>query len=64
MLHIVKGDIGSGKTTYLAALAKDAVLKKKHCYIIVPEQQTVATEKFMAERLPSSAPLYSEVTNF
>ncbi|MBE6695330.1 MAG: hypothetical protein E7587_02645 [Ruminococcaceae bacterium] len=64
MLHIVKGDIGSGKTTYLAALAKDAVLQKKHCYIIVPEQQTVATEKFMAEHLPSSAPLYSEVTNF
>lgn len=64
MLQIVKGDIGSGKTTYLAALAQRAIEEKKHCYLIVPEQQTVATEKFMAERLPSCAPLYFEVTNF
>ena len=64
MLHIVKGDIGSGKTTYLAAIAQKAIEQKKHCYIIVPEQQTVATEKFMAERLPACAPLYFEVTNF
>ncbi len=64
MLHIIKGDIGSGKTTFLARLAEKLISEKKNCFLIVPEQQTVSAERFMAQRLSPSFPLYFEITNF
>ncbi len=64
MLYLIKGDVGSGKTTRLTDMIIKAVEEKKRCYLIVPEQQTVSRERMMVERLPSYAPLYFEVTNF
>ncbi|MBQ1244967.1 MAG: PD-(D/E)XK nuclease family protein [Clostridia bacterium] len=64
MLHIIKGDVGSGKTTYITELISRAIGEKKRCFLIVPEQQTVSAERFMAEKLHPSFPLYLEITNF
>lgn len=64
MLYIIKGDVGSGKTTHITELIREKIAAKKQCFLIVPEQQTVSYERLMTEKLPASHPLYLEITNF
>ncbi|MBO5052210.1 MAG: PD-(D/E)XK nuclease family protein [Clostridia bacterium] len=64
MITLITGDFGSGKTTHLCeAIAADVAACRPAC-LLVPEQQTVLTEQMMADRLPPSAPLCFEVSNF
>ena len=64
MLTLILGDAGSGKTEKVAQSVTASVNAGRHTLLIVPEQETVSCERMMAERLPPSAPLYFEVTNF
>lgn len=64
MLHLILGDAGSGKTTRLAEEISAALPSGRELYLVVPEQETVSCERFMAEKLPPTAPLTFEVTNF
>lgn len=41
-----------------------AVLEKRTCILLVPEQQTLITEAQLATVLPPDAPLYFEASNF
>ena len=64
MVKLIYGDIGSGKSEYiLSCLEKDA-REGVSAILIVPEQQTVAAERELLERLPASAQLNIEVLNF
>lgn len=64
MLHLIKGDTGSDKTSLLLNEIKRTVERGERCYLIVPEQQTVVYEAMFAEGLPQCAPLFFEVINF
>lgn len=64
MLTLIIGDSGSGKSEELAARINADIAKGDRAYLIVPEQQAVSSEIFMVDRLPDTAPLYFEVTNF
>ena len=64
MVKLIYGDTGSGKSEYiLSCLEKDA-REGVEAMLIVPEQQTVAAERELLERLPASAQLNIEVLNF
>ncbi len=64
MVKLIYGDTGSGKSEYiLSCLEKDA-REGVSAMLIVPEQQTVAAERELLERLPASAQLNIEVLNF
>lgn len=64
MITLITGEFGSGKTTAIAEAVRADVAAGRRAYLLVPEQQTVLTEAYMADLLPPSAPLYFEVTNF
>ncbi len=64
MIHLIYGTAGSGKTTYLLSRIKERLMGDPFAFLLVPEQNTVATEKLAAAALPPSAPLSFEVTNF
>ena len=64
MLKIVRAGFGGGQSAKIAEAAKRAVSEERQCYLIVPEQQTLMAESYMAENLQKNAPLYFEVTNF
>lgn len=64
MIHLIYGTVGSGKTTYLLSRIKERLVGDPFAFLLVPEQNTVATEKLAAAALPPSAPLSFEVTNF
>ena len=64
MIRLITGDFGSGKTTAIAAAIKADVAAGRRAFLLVPEQQTVSSEREMADMLPPSAPLCFEVTNF
>ncbi len=64
MIHLIYGAVGSGKTTYLLSRIKERLVGDPFAFLLVPEQNTVATEKLAAAALPPSAPLSFEVTNF
>ncbi|MBO4283932.1 MAG: PD-(D/E)XK nuclease family protein [Clostridia bacterium] len=64
MLHLIYGEVGSGKTVLLDKKIAEAVKAKRRSYLIVPEQSTVAAERRMAESLPPESPLVFEATNF
>ena len=66
MLHLITGEVGSGKTRLLDEKIAEAVKRNIRTYLIVPEQSTVAAERRMAESsaMPASAPLIFEATNF
>lgn len=64
MLNRVIGASGSGKTEYLFKHLKEAVKKGKKCYVIVPEQQSVAYESALCELCGDGVNLYCEVLNF
>ena len=66
MLHLIMGEVGSGKTRLLDQKIVEAVKREKRTFLIVPEQSTVAAERRMAESsaMPPFAPLVFEATNF
>lgn len=64
MLTIVTGRSGWGKTQrVLDALRQDAEAGRR-AYLLVPEQQTVESERMLASQLPPSAQLSIEALNF
>ena len=64
MTELIFGDAGTGKTTLVAERIQADISLGQKVFLIVPEQETVSCERYMAERLPASAPLSFEVTNF
>ncbi|MBR4896997.1 MAG: hypothetical protein IKZ41_11240, partial [Clostridia bacterium] len=65
MLHFVLGRAGTGKTARIAdEIAREIAATDRPVVLLVPEQQTVAWETKMAARLPASANLRLEITNF
>ncbi len=64
MLHLIYGISGSGKTDTVATRIADTLPSGRPSYLLVPEQYTLVVERDMARRLPPSAPLSFEVTNF
>lgn len=64
MLHLIYGLSGTGKTTHLIEKIKQDVKRQRKTFLIVPEQQTVETERIMSSLLPPSAQLSFEVVNF
>ena len=64
MITLIYGSHGFGKTTAVVnSIAKDTK-NRKHTFLIVPEQETVQSERQTLLALPSSAQLYLEVLNF
>ena len=64
MLKITENGFGTDTLGSIASELGDLSGARKFTYIIVPEQQTVITERRMADELPPSHPLKVEVTNF
>lgn len=64
MLRLIEGGFFSDRRDII----KDEILKRceegKKTFLIVPEQQTVATEREFANFLPPTSPLCFEATNF
>lgn len=61
MLHILSDDFSA--FPFGDAIEK-AVVERRPAILLVPEQMALATERGLAARLPSFAPLYFEVSNF
>ena len=64
MINFLFGDEGCGKSTYIIEQIKNDTQNGIHSFLIVPEQQTVISEKEIATLLPPSAQLYCEAINF
>ncbi len=64
MLHRVIGPSGSGKTEYIISCLGSAIRRKKRCFLIVPEQQSVSYESLLCERFGDGVNMYCEVLNF
>ena len=64
MLTIYEGGFYSTMGNALTDAIKASIAAGHKVYLIVPEQDTVATELEMTEALPEDAPLSFEVTNF
>ncbi len=64
MLKLLLGAFGTGKTTRLFEEIASDIAAGIPSFLVVPEQNTVIAEKAAALRLPGSAPLSFEVTNF
>ncbi len=64
MLYRVMGSSGSGKTEILLSHLGEMLKKRKKCFVIVPEQQSVAYESAIVERFGDESNLYCEVLNF
>ena len=64
MLRLVEGGFSSNSFELIIKRIEACVKSGKKSYLIVPEQQTVLTERRMADELPAGAPLTFEVTNF
>ncbi len=64
MLYRIIGSAGSGKTEYLFKKIGQALKNKKQCYVIVPEQQSVAYESAICKEFGDESNLYLEVLNF
>ncbi|MBO5439645.1 MAG: hypothetical protein J6A53_03215, partial [Clostridia bacterium] len=64
MINFLFGDEGHGKSTYIIEKIKEDAKLGIHSFLIVPEQQTVISEKELASLLPPSAQLYCEAINF
>lgn len=62
--ELITGSLRAPVHEYVAEQIKREAESGGFCYLIVPEQQTLAAEKEMSRELPDSAPLYFEVTNF
>ena len=64
MISFIFGDEGCGKSTLILDKIKNDVENKVRSFLIVPEQQTVISEREIAAFLPPRAQLYCEATNF
>lgn len=64
MLYQIIGASGSGKTELLLKSLGDSLKKGKKCYVIVPEQQSVAYEAMLCNRFGDGVNLLCEVLNF
>ncbi len=64
MLYRVMGAAGSGKTEYMLSSLGEALKKGKRCFVIVPEQQSVAYEAMLCDRFGDSVNMLCEVLNF
>lgn len=64
MLHRVIGRAGSGKTTYLLAVLREALQDGADCIVLVPEQQSLETERLLSETLGDGYNMHCEVLNF
>ncbi len=64
MLKLLCGPSGSGKTTAVLDAIRTDIEQKKHCFLLVPEQQAYISERDLADRLPGNAGLYLEIVNF
>ncbi len=64
MLHRIIGRSGSGKTEYMLSRLGEAIHKERRCYLIVPEQQSVAYEAMLCDRFGDKVNLFCEVLNF
>ncbi len=64
MLNLILGGSGSGKTTLIEEKIKKDVESGRQVILLVPEQETVTSERRMLELLPASAQLSFEVLNF
>ena len=64
MIQFIYGLPGTGKTTLISKEIQADVAAGKPTILIVPEQQTVDTERNMLKLLPPSAQLIFEVLNF
>ena len=51
MVKLIYGDIGSGKSEYILSCLKKDAREGVSAILIVPEQQTVAAERELLERL-------------
>lgn len=64
MFYRVMGRAGSGKTEFLLLKLKQAFLSGEKCLIIVPEQESLSTEKKLSEQLGDAYNMSIEVLNF
>ena len=64
MLTIIKAEKSISSWEEMKARISANITSGKKCVLLVPEQKTVTAELELATALPSSAPLYFEVTNF
>ncbi len=64
MLHRVFGLHGTGKSEYLYGKLEEIIRAGKRAFLIVPEQQTVSTERLLIDRFGNPANAYVEVINF
>ncbi len=64
MINLIEGGFFAGGRDLIKATIAERCESKKKSFLIVPEQDTVASEDEMAEYLSGSAPLFAEVTNF
>ncbi|MBO5312710.1 MAG: PD-(D/E)XK nuclease family protein [Clostridia bacterium] len=63
MITFLLGPYGHGKSTYIIEKIRQDTVGKHPSMLIVPEQQTVISERELATTLPPSAQLYTEATN-
>lgn len=64
MVRFIYGDPGTGKTELVLSHLDNDAKSHTDAILIVPEQITVAMEREIIRRLPSSAQLHIEVLNF
>ena len=64
MITFLRGEYGSGKSTYIINEIEKDCQNGIKCVLIVPEQQSVDSERELARRFPPSYQLSYEVTNF
>lgn len=64
MIKFFFGEEGHGKSTKILDLIRQDAQNGVRSYLIVPEQQTVISERELATSLPPTAQLLCEATNF
>lgn len=64
MIEFISAPLGSEMLEKIGEHITASVEKHEKSFLIVPEQATLALERRMSKILPSSSPLYFEVTNF
>ena len=63
MITLLLGPYGHGKSTHILSSIKNDYEEGVRSFLIVPEQETLSTERQLAEVLPPRAQLYTEATN-
>ncbi len=67
MIRIITGGFFSGSRSIIQARLKKEVFEEKkyrRAFYVVPEQQTLSSERDLCELLPTNHPLFVEATNF